>query len=402
MDTINKINFLEMNCGNEGHEGSNLVAFCIDKCCTFPNKFVCLDCIFQFHEQHKIIKLRLIQDKINLSLESQASAAKDEQQLMIRLRDTEETVKMEVEKIKTNILEIFNNKMNNFIAEVNDRIMEYHKSSKNETFDLSILNEKEIRHLNKEEIENLTTYLNTNYVPILTTLTESTISTSIQLEPILNANSKKKSPMAELEKFDENFKKYIQDVNKSVCDFLNTKFLVTSSNILFSENLYFEWSDKTFGNYGMLYSLSNNKLTAQKIQNDGTITILRGKDKLNFNENYYIEFLIDCKKFGDCEVGFGKDTVGPSCWLRSPGAYGITNVGIYENGKVVKKEIRLEDGDIIGFEVYLKDKSGKMCKILKNSKYVHEFKFEIDEIYPMAAIRKVGNSITVKDFKTMN
>jgi hypothetical protein len=402
MDTINRINFLEMNCGNEGHEGSRLVAFCIDKSCSFPNKFVCLDCIFQFHEQHKIIKLKLIQDKINLSLESQASAAKDEQQLMIRLRDTEETIKMEVEKIKTNILEIFNNKMNSFIAEVNDRIMEYHKSSKNETFDLSILSEKEIRHLNKEEFENLTNHLNTNYVPILTTLTESTISTSTQLEPILNANSKKKSPMAELEKFDENFKKYIQDVNKTVCDFLNTKFLVTSSNILFSENLYFEWSDKTFGNYGMLYSLSNNKLTAQKIQNDGTITILRAKDKLNFSENYYIEFQVDCKKFGDCEVGFGRDTVGPSCWLRSPGAYGVTNVGIYENGKVVKKEIRLEDGDIIGFEVYLKDKTGKLCKILKNSKYVHEFKFEIDEIYPMAAIRKVGNSITVKDFKTMN
>jgi hypothetical protein len=408
MDGVSKINFLEMMCGNEGHEGSKLVAFCIDKSCTFPNKFVCLDCIFQFHEQHKLLKLKLIQDRINMSIESQASAAKDEQMLMIRLRDTEETVKMEVEKIKTNILEIFNNKMNSFIAEVSDRIMEYHKSSKSETFDVAVLWEKEVRHLNKDEFENLTNHLITNYVPMLTTLTESTIVNTSQLEPLVNANCKKKSPMAELEKFDDNFKKYIQDVDKTVCEFLNTKFLVTSSNILFSENLYFEWSDKTFGNYGMLYSLTNNKLTASKNQNDGTITILRAKDKLNFNENYYIEFLIDCKKFGDCEVGFGRDSVGPSCWLRSPGAYGITNVGIYENGKVVKKEIRLEDADVVGFEIYLKnDKNSpqnisKMCKLFKNSKFVHEFKIEIDEIYPMAAIRKVGNCVTVKDYKTMN
>jgi hypothetical protein len=47
-------------------------------------------------------------------------------------------------------------------------------------------------------------------------------------------------------------------------------------------------------------------------------------------------------------------------------------------------------------------KGGRMCKILKNSKFVHGFKIEIDEIYPMAAIRKVGNGITVKDFKTKN
>lgn len=395
MELSNKINFLDMNCGNEGHESLKLVALCIDKSCSFPNKFVCLDCIFNFHEQHKLLKLKLIQDKINLQFESEANAIKDEQMVMMRLKDTEETVKMEVEKIKTNILEIFNNKVNNFLTEVNDRIMDFNKMSKIDSFDMSILMHKEIRHLTKEELDNLINYLNQNYVKGLSDSQILNTSSNDQ-----SPNSKKKSPIVELQKFDDNFKKYIQDVNKTLCDFLNTKFLVTSSNILFSENLYFEWSEKTFGNYGLLYSFSNNKFTATKVQNDGTITILRAKDKLNFNENYYIEFYVDCKKFGDCEVGFGKESVGPSCWLRSQGAYGITNVGIYENGKAIKKEIRLEDGDVIGFEIYLKNV--RTCKLLKNSKLVHEFKIDIDEIYPLAAIRKVGNSITVKDFKTLN
>jgi hypothetical protein len=397
----NKLSFLEMTCGQEGHEGSKLVAFCVDKNCSLSNKFVCLDCIFQYHEQHKLVKLKLIQEKINMNLESQLLASKDEQIILNRLKDTEETVKMEVEKIKTNILEIFNNKMNSFITEVADRIMDYHKSNKSDQFDISILTGKEIRHLSKEDFESLTNYISLS----CTNLSDSMMMSNMGEHS--NANSKKKSPISELEKFDDNFKKYILDVNKTVCDFLNSKFLVTSSNILFSENLYFEWSDKTFGNYGMLYSLTNNKLTGIKVQSDGTITILRAKDKLNLNENYYIEFSIDCKKFGDCEVGFGKDSMGPSCWLRSPGAYGITNVGIYENGKIVKKEIRLEDADVIGFEIYLKnDKNNpfapRSSKLYKNSKFVHEFKIEIDEIYPMAAIRKVGNSVTVKDFKTLN
>jgi hypothetical protein len=414
MESLNhlKVNLLDMNCVNDGHENSKLVAFCIDKNCSFPNKFVCLDCIFHFHEQHKLIKLKLIQDRINTSLANEISFSKEEQILEMKLKDTEQMINIEIEKIKTNILEIFNSKLNNFINEISEKIMDFHKSQKTETFDLNILTQKEIRYFTKEEMENFMNYMKNMNLNIISNNSgnvqnpneSTTFSNSFQVEI---SQSKKKSPVTELEKFNENFKKYVIDINKSLCEFLNSKFLVTPSNILFSDNLYFEWAEKTFANFGMFYLISNNKLTATKTQNDGTITILRSKDKLNLNENYYIEFLVDCKKFGDCEVGFGKESVGPICWLRTPGAYGITNVGIYENGKSSKKEIRLEDGDIIGIEIYLKnDKNNpnffKNAKFLRNSKFVHECRIEIEEIYIMTAIRKVGNSVTIKDFKTLN
>jgi hypothetical protein len=418
MDFLAKVNLIDMQCLNEGHENSKLVAFCVDKNCTFPNKFVCLECLFHFHEQHKIVKLKLIQDKININLANEITFSKEEQLLEIKLKDTEEMINIEIEKIKTNILEIFNSKLNNFMNEITEKILEYHKSQKTETFDLSILTKKELRLLSKEEMENFLNYIRNN-INLNMMIQNSQISPN-SLNPGESSNYssvsnpiqetvliKRKSPIIELEKFNHNFKKYVQDVNKTLCEFLNSKFLVTPSNILFSDNLYFEWAEKTFANFGMFYSISNNKLTATKTQNDGTITILRSKDKLNLNENYYIEFLVDCKKFGDCEVGFGKESVGPICWLRTPGAYGITNVGIYENGKSTKKETRLEDGDIIGFEIYLKnDKNNpnffRTVKILKNSKFVHEFRTEIEEIYIMIAIRKVGNSVTIRDFKTLN
>jgi hypothetical protein len=388
-----KVGLVDMNCGVDGHDGSKLVALCIDQACTNINKFACLDCIFQSHAQHKIIKLKIIQDRINTNIENQASNS-DENAVNNRLKETEDKIKNEIEKIKTNILEILNNKLNNFVAEIYDKIMEYDRANRKEIININLLVKKEIQFLSKDELENLTKYLITFYTENLSdSAISSNNSTSLNME-------KKKSPIAELEKFDDNFNKYIQGVNKIVCEFLNTKLLVTPSNILFSESLYFEWGDKFYGNYGFLYNLTNGKLTATKIGNDGTITICRAKDKLNLNENYYIEYYIDCKKFGDIEVGFGKDIVGTSCWLRSAFAYGITNVGIYENGKLVKKEIKLQDGDIVGFEIYLKN--NKNCKIILNSKLVHEFKIEIDEIYPMCAIRKISNSVTMRDFKTMN
>jgi hypothetical protein len=386
-----KVNLLEMTCLNDGHENSKLVAFCNDPTCTFQNKFVCVECIFQFHEQHKLVNLKVIQDKINTNLINDYS--KDEQSLETKLKETEESILMEVEKIKTTILEIFNNKVNNFISEVTDRIMELQKThKKSEQFDLHSLINSEIKNFPQEEIANLQNYIKFNLISNQT-------ETNEQQDKI-----KKKSPFSELDKFNDNFKKYVGDVNKTLCDFLNSKFFVTPSIILFSENLYFEWSEKTYGNYGLFYNITNNKLTATKSQSDGTITILRSKEKLNINENYYIEFLVEWKTFGDCEVGFGRDNVGPNCWLRTPGAYGITNVGVYENGKITKKEIRLEDGDVIGMEIYLKsDKSNhRICKFFKNSKFVHECKIEIEELFIMIAIRKLGNSITVKDFKTLN
>jgi hypothetical protein len=419
MDNFAKVNLLDMHCLNEGHENSKLVAFCVDKNCTFPNKFVCLECLFHFHEQHKLVKLKLIQDRININFANEISFSKEEQLLEMKLKDTEEMIIIEIEKIKTNILEIFNSKLNNFMSEITEKILDYHKSQKTETFDLSILTKKELRLLTKDEMDNFLNYIrnsiNLNLIIQNSQLTQNSLnlnessnfSTLSNPNLIENIQNKRKSPITELDKFNHNFKKYVQDVNNTLCEFLNSKFLVTPSNILFSDNLYFEWAEKTFANFGMFYSISNNKLTAAKTQNDGTITILRSKDKLNLNENYYIEFLIDCKKFGDCEVGFGKESVGPICWLRTPGAYGIMNVGIYENGKNTKKEIRLEDGDIIGFEIYLKnDKNNpnfcRTAKIFKNSKFVHEFRIEIEEIYIMTAIRKVGNSVTIKDFKTLN
>jgi hypothetical protein len=384
MEENSRINLLDKNCLEPEHEDSKLIALCVDKSCTATNKFVCLECMFSQHEQHKVIKLKQIQDKINESL-GNGSENEIMDLLKNKLRETEERILIEVEVLKTNILEILNNKVNKFITDIYDQFSRlYNKSQEDQ--DVIALMRKDFKQLTAEETSTIVTYINTSFV---------NLNQSIMLnESFHNAN--KKCPFEELDKFNTNMKTYIGDTNKLITEFLNNKFF-TNYNFLFNNsNLVFEWSTKSYGNYGFLYSLSPNKLAASKSTNDGTITIVRSRDKLNM-ENYYLEFLIDSKKGGDMEIGIGRDNVGTSCWLRTQGAYGITNMGIYEYGKLVKKDEKIEDGNIIGFEVNMRN--GRTGKIFKNSKFIHEFKIDIDEVYIMAAIRKVGNSVILREYK---
>lgn len=389
MNSFLKVNMIDMTCGLKGHEGSKLVALCVDSNCPILNKFVCLECIFESHPQHKIIKLKLIQDRINTNLQNESEM--DDKMVGTRLKGAEEKIVMEMEKIKTNILEILNTKVNNLITEMQEKILQMDKMNNKENFDLAILNKMEIKDMPVYELEKFSSYLTKNII-----IDEKNVSDS----QILPNTNKRKSVVIELDKFETNFTNFIQITKKSISEFLNSKLLFPNSSILFSESLSNEWSERFYGNYGFLYTMTNNKLTVTKSNQDGTITIVRAKEKLNLNENYYIEYEIDAKKLGDIEVGFGKDAVGVSCWLRSFGAYAVTNVGVYENGKIIKKDVKLYDGDVVGLEINLK--TTKTCKVVLNTKLVHEFKIDLDEIYPMCAIRKVGNSVTLKEFKILN
>ena len=62
-------NNINQYCKIEKHEKNNIIAFCIDSNCEQKNKFLCIECIFSLHNQHKIIKIeemnQLFMNKIN-------------------------------------------------------------------------------------------------------------------------------------------------------------------------------------------------------------------------------------------------------------------------------------------------------------------------------------------------
>ena len=110
-------------------------------------------------------------------------------------------------------------------------------------------------------------------------------------------------------------------------------------------------------------------------------------------KNYRIEYLIQSEKCGDFDIGFGKDIVGNTCWLRTGGSYAITNMGAYIEGNLANKA-KINDKDKVAMEI-------KLAKVpyegtfFINGKKIIDFNITIDEIYPMCAIRKSHNSITM-------
>jgi hypothetical protein len=300
---------------------------------------------------------------------------------MNKLKETEDKINSEIEVIRTNILEIINNKASNFLSEINDRIFSSYKELST-NFNLEVFKNRDIKDLSQGEYNSLISFINYNFIK-----TEES-----------EKNVEKRDLIEELTKIEKNIATFMSDINKQICTILNNK-LTFNTQLFLPNAVKFEWCEKVYTTYSFYYTLSDNNMTALKSSNSGTITILRSKEKAKLGGNYYIEYVCDCKKGGDYEVGIGSDAVGSACWIRTPGAYGINNVGFYENGKVIRKDHKLEDGDIIGFQVLLREPNLRKGICLKNGKAIHEFPIEIEDVYFLAAIRTVGNSVTVRECK---
>jgi hypothetical protein len=280
-------------------------------------------------------------------------------------------------------LDIINTKASNFMSEINDRIFSSYKEL-SANFDLETFKSRDIRELGPGEYQSLINFIHYNFIK-----TEES-----------NTVIEKRDLIEELGKIEKNISTFMGDLNKQICNVISNK-LTFNTQLFLPNALKFEWSEKTYTTYSFYYTLSDNNMTALKSSNSGTITIVRSKEKAKPNGNYYIEYSIDYKKGGDYEVGIGSDAVGSACWIRTPGAYGLNNIGFYENGKVVRKDQKIEDGDVIGFQVLLRDMNNRKGICFKNGKQIHEFSIDIDDVYFLAAIRSVGNSVGVKECKVI-
>ena len=377
-----EICFTRMKCSETGHENQDLIGFCTEQSCKANNRFLCIDCVFSSHLKHQMMKLKELQDKINEKMITSNFRAKNAK-FMGKLKETEDKINSEIEIIRTNVLEIINTKASTFLSEINDRIFSSYKEL-SANFDLETFKTRDIRDLGSSEYTSLINFINYNF---------------IKNEDIENS-TEKRDLVEELGKIEKNISTFMLDVNKQICNVLNNK-LTFNTQLFLPNALKFEWCEKVYTTYSFYYTISDNNMSAMKSSNSGTITILRSKEKAKTGGNYYIEYVVDCKKGGDYEVGIGSDAVGSACWIRTPGAYGLNNVGFYENGKVVRKDYKIEDGDIIGFQIMLRDLNNRKGVCFKNGKQIHEFAIEIDDVYFLAAIRTVGNSVTVRECKVI-
>lgn len=376
----------ELICKIEGHNLQKIVGFCIDDNCKESNKLVCLECIFTTHSQHKLIKINELEKQINQLKEDYENNRVDKEVVSIVVK-TENNIDDNLKKLESIFIENLTTKMKDYSFNMKNYIKELSENH-NDQYIEELINHSNSYYSSNEELSQ---YLLKLYKYISSNKGN-------------NSNNEQKDHKTEiiesLYKLESQFNSYIKTQTELVSDFINKQFLSLSKKSLFDSNVNFEWSNKTYGSYGFFYIISPDKLTATKINPDGTITILRAKDKLALGMNYRLEFLIKSDKCGDFDIGFGKDSIGNTCWLRTAGSYALTNMGVYIEGKLLFNKAKIIDKDKITMEIKL-NKAPYEGTFYINDKKVIDFPIEINEIYPMCAIRKTNNSITMTKFITI-
>lgn len=369
----------ELVCKIEGHSLQKIIGFCIDSNCKENNKLVCLECIFSVHSQHKLIKINELENQIN-QLKEDYDNNKVDKEISYIVDKTTISIDDNLKKLESIFIENLTTKMKDYAFSLKNHLKSLSENNRDQYIEELIHNNNYYYNSNEE----LSKYLLKIY---------NYISVKKNNNQKNDQKDHKTEIIESLSQFESHFSEYMKTQTELVSDFINKQFLTISKKSLFDLNVNFEWSNKTYGTYGFFYNLSEDKLTATKKNPDGTITILRAKDPLALGKNYRIEYLVQSEKCGDFDIGFGKDTIGNTCWLRTGGSYALTNMGVYIEGKVANKA-RINDKDKVAMEIKLA-KAPYEGTFYINGKKIIDFNITIDEIYPMCAIRKTNNSITM-------
>lgn len=382
-------------CNLEGHDLNKYFAFCVDPACKVKNKFVCQECLFSLHLQHKIIKLKNIENDINQELKKFALSQGEKKEMEKRIETQEDNFKESSETLKDRVLQAIETRIKDFTEVLKQKLTENFELFINEDL-VPILNFKNISPTTESDFKELSDFL-LDYTSKRTNENKD-IFASHPPQQIPKQNFKGILEVAKknLLSIEESVSREMKDEEKKILEFIQNTFLNESK--MFGI-VAFEWSQLKFGAYEFYYSLENKNKTIKKKTADGTITIAVAKTPLSVGKNYLVEFEVFLQNSGDMDIGFGRIEVGPSCWLRVQGSYSITNMGIFEQGRATQKEIRLYNGCKVTFKIYLSSLTKKKCHIQIAGGQSYECPIEIEEeLYIMCGIRRVGNAIVVKEF----
>jgi len=347
--SLDNINLSNINCFQ--HPNNKIVGICNDKNCKIKNKYMCLDCMFENHSGHIGIQLNKIEKKYKEIYDKYVLENK--------------SIEQEYNNFKKNL----KNKINNLKNEINKTLDLFYENAIEEF-------KKQTESGGCEEIKNI----QKNYPP----KNNEQLNLLIENLLILNNKDNEKNKKGLIENYLKNFDKKL---NK---EFEDLKNLIDNCIKNFFNKCNFEWSTKTYGNYGFYYLLDENNKKATKISENDTITICRTTEPLEVGNKYKLDYFINYIT-GDFDVGFGDERIGGQCWLRETYGYGITSNGIYLENKNVNSSINILKCKKVTFIVDLKNYNSKL--FLDNKK-VYDFNIKSDYVYyPMIAIRELNNSV---------
>ena len=157
----------------------------------------------------------------------------------------------------------------------------------------------------------------------------------------------------------------------------------------------FKYADyKTF-----YYTLKENDYLAEKTENYSHIHMIKSMNELKKDNIYKLVFETNYIKGGTFQVGFGEFNEATShCWLKDKfKCVGLTEKGLFiEGNKIDNVSINNNDKKY----TFIIDINNKKFSLFVNEIKKGEFNYNFQEnIYPLAAIRKIGNSVKIKTYE---
>ena len=169
------------------------------------------------------------------------------------------------------------------------------------------------------------------------------------------------------------------------------------------EEIYNPWTKDIFKykykNQNLFYyTLKENGYLAEKTYDNSIMHIIKSHYQLRKDKIYKLEFTVNYKG-GDIEIGFGdfNHSTNYASFKDSDNCVALTNAGLYINNKNLNKNIIIENGKKYDFIIDISRKKFILnIDGLKSAEYNFDFQ---DNIYAQAAIRNIGNSVTIKTFE---
>ena len=392
-----------LNCQQAGHSGSQIIGFCIDENCKESNKFVCSECIFDYHSRHILVKIKELNSLIQTKYKDYKQKLDKEKKIAEVYKASELESIEKIEKFKKDVINEIENKTNNFIKELKNKYNELINfnakgfTNLKEYEEFFIGNAAPIQKPDHSKLSEICFNIYKESKHSNATPSKGTRDSGETSEkPKEQKDKKEQKSNFIIEKFNQEFNNFIKEEFSSIQKYINEKYLTMPNNLFNSK--YFEWCQQTYSGYDFFYELSNNNTKAVKTLSNGTMTILRAKEMLEDNHLYKIKFKIGLKNNGDFDVGIGTEKVGDSCWLRTKESLCISNAGVLNLDLNMDNSITLRNKDIVYMEICTEE-GNKYFEGHINGKLICKLDFYLENVYIMAAIRNTNNFIEVLEYK---
>ena len=147
------------------------------------------------------------------------------------------------------------------------------------------------------------------------------------------------------------------------------------------------------------YTLKENDYLAEKTERDDYLHMIKSMNQLKKDNIYKLVFETNYINGNNFHVGFGDFSEATSYfWLKEKKKFvGLTEEGLFiEGSKIDNVSINNNDKKY----TFIIDINNKKFSLFVNEIKKGEFNYNFQEnIYPLAAIRKIGNSVKIKTYE---